>query len=398
MKKVVFLFSLLFSNYTSFSQVVINEIMVNPAGTNDGTQNPVGSTNTSEWLELYNTGATAVDLSCWKLTDGDFTIVIPSGYSIAPFSHFTVANFAGSGLTPNLDWGTCGCALGSNAQLVVFTNTAEQLGLFDASAVLQDAVIWGNTAATAGQGLPDASVPTGTVGSCVPQALSLPIATDPAYEYIGITGATANNGVSSKRDADGSNTWVNTSIANSFGTNNNGLLPIILTNFTATPTNNQVQLSWATATEFNSDYFKINKSTDGEHYTAIGTVKSNNSNTGASYTFYDNSPTLGNSYYTLTSTDFDGSESVSNVVAMQYLGTQKTHSFYTYNHTLQIQALSETILTHVNIYSPMGQLLKTIAINSNALLTIDLSQLAKGMYYAQINAQNSTYTERFVVE
>ncbi len=398
MKKTIVFFALLFCNYVAVSQVVINEIMVNPSGLNDGTQNPVGSTNTSEWLELYNTSATAVDLSCWKLTDGDFTIVIPSGYSIPPYGHFTVANFAGSGLSPNLDWGTCGCALGSNAQLVVFTNLAEQLGLFNASAVLQDAVIWGNTAATAGQNLPDASVPTGTVGSCLPQALSLPDATDPAYEYIGVTGATANNGVSSKRDTDGSSTWVNTTIANSFGSNNNGLLPITLTNFTATPINNQVQLSWATATEFNSDYFKINKSTNGEQFTTIGTIKSNNSNTGGNYTFYDNTPTLGTSYYTLTNTDFDGAQQTSNIVAIQFLGVQKEYSCYNYNNTLQIQALNQTVLTQINIYSPMGQLLKTIPLNNTSTLNVDVGKLAKGMYYAQINTQNSTSTERFVVE
>ncbi|MBC7411452.1 MAG: T9SS type A sorting domain-containing protein, partial [Bacteroidia bacterium] len=147
-----------------------------------------------------------------------------------------------------------------------------------------------------------------------------------------------------------------------------------------------------------SDYYSINKSTDGEHYEAVGTVKSNNSKTGGSYTFYDNNPTLGNSYYTLTSIDFDGSQSVSNIVSVQFLDSTKAYIFYNNNGTFQIQPLNQVVLTQINIYSLMGQLLKTVPVNNNLPINIDVSQLAKGQYYAQINSQNSTYTERFVVE
>jgi hypothetical protein len=44
--------------------VVISEIMYNPAGA-DGS-NPV-----SEWVEIYNSGDAAVDISGWRLDDED---------------------------------------------------------------------------------------------------------------------------------------------------------------------------------------------------------------------------------------------------------------------------------------------------------------------------------------
>ncbi len=106
------------------SQVIINEIMVNPSGANDGANTP----NTSEWVELYNAGGASVDLSCWVLADGDMTITIPSGNSIAPGGYYTIASNIGSGLSPNLDFGTCACGTPA-AQLVIFTNGGEQLVL-----------------------------------------------------------------------------------------------------------------------------------------------------------------------------------------------------------------------------------------------------------------------------
>ncbi|MCH2606677.1 MAG: lamin tail domain-containing protein, partial [Nitrospinales bacterium] len=46
-----------------FSQVVINEIHYNPSGAQ-------GSDNDYEFMELYNTGTEAVDMSGWSFTQG----------------------------------------------------------------------------------------------------------------------------------------------------------------------------------------------------------------------------------------------------------------------------------------------------------------------------------------
>ena len=65
------LLGLIFFTQPVFSQcVVINEVLVNGPGACDGFCEP----NTEEWIELYNTCTTAVDLSCFVITDGDFTV------------------------------------------------------------------------------------------------------------------------------------------------------------------------------------------------------------------------------------------------------------------------------------------------------------------------------------
>jgi len=115
---------------------VINEILINGPGACDGACNPA----TEEWLEIFNPCTVAVDMSCWVLGDGDFTITFPQGTIIQPGAFFVVGS-ANSGPVVNLNLSTCGCTSGS--LIGTFTNSSEQVMLFSGSGILQDAVYWG---------------------------------------------------------------------------------------------------------------------------------------------------------------------------------------------------------------------------------------------------------------
>lgn len=69
-----------------------------------------GSDGTHEFLELYNPGSTAVDLSGWSLTEG-LSFTFPEGATIGPFGFVVVAanaiTYAGLGY-PVHGWGTGG--------------------------------------------------------------------------------------------------------------------------------------------------------------------------------------------------------------------------------------------------------------------------------------------------
>lgn len=52
--------ALLFSPTSAFAQVVISEIMYDPAGTDTG----------NEWVEIFNASGSAVDITGWKINDG----------------------------------------------------------------------------------------------------------------------------------------------------------------------------------------------------------------------------------------------------------------------------------------------------------------------------------------
>jgi gliding motility-associated-like protein len=117
------------------AQVVINEILVDATGA-DGTP-----PNSSEWVELYNTSGTAIDIGCMVVGDGDFTITIPAGTMLGANETFLIGS-AINGLTPNLNWATCGCS-SSLVQTGSLTDAAEQVYLVDATGNLLDGVYWG---------------------------------------------------------------------------------------------------------------------------------------------------------------------------------------------------------------------------------------------------------------
>lgn len=131
-----------FCNVTSAQCIVINEILIDGPGSADG-QAP----NSEEWIELYNTCNTPVDISCFALADGDFVIRIPAGSIIPAQGYFTIGS-PNSAIPLDLDQTTCGCANPAN-QSIIFTNGTEQLVLLDNNGQIQDAVIWGG-----GQALP----------------------------------------------------------------------------------------------------------------------------------------------------------------------------------------------------------------------------------------------------
>lgn len=84
-------------------------------------------------------------------------------------------------------------------------------------------------------------------------------------------------------------------------------LPIELLYFNVAPSDGGNQLSWATASETNNDYFTIFSSSDGLNYQQIYVIDgSGNSSTTNQYELKDNNSCWGTLYYKLCQTDYDG--------------------------------------------------------------------------------------------
>ncbi len=76
-------------------------------------------------------------------------------------------------------------------------------------------------------------------------------------------------------------------------------------------------LYWSTAMEEGTDYFTLLRSSDGEHYESIAEINAANfSNQLISYDYLDKDAPIGLSYYQLILTDFDGTETPTNIVAL----------------------------------------------------------------------------------
>jgi hypothetical protein len=93
--------------------------------------------------------------------------------------------------------------------------------------------------------------------------------------------------------------------------------PVELLNFTAQTKNNGAYLQWSTASEQNSQYFQILKSSDGIHFTVIGSVNAaDNSNNVKNYSYQDNESFSGIVYYKLVTVNTDGSKQDSEIKAV----------------------------------------------------------------------------------
>ncbi len=91
-------------------------------------------------------------------------------------------------------------------------------------------------------------------------------------------------------------------------------LPVEFVSFTATEENKTVVLDWQTASELNNDFFEVQRSEDGEDWEVIGQVEGNGTiNEIVDYSFVDERPLYGTSYYRLRQVDFDGQFDYSSV-------------------------------------------------------------------------------------
>ncbi len=151
-------------------------------------------------------------------------------------------------------------------------------------------------------------------------------------------------------------------------------LPVHLTSFDASVVNNNyAQLVWKTAEESGINYYEVQKSTDGSHFTAIGRVTSINSALPFQYHFEDRAPWGGKNYYQLKIVNQDGKVDNSKVVSIDYQpGFTDNLQVYRTGDKIGLRnnsTVSKIVIFH--LYNAQGQLLykdtRTIVSGSNEL-------------------------------
>lgn len=175
-------------------------------------------------------------------------------------------------------------------------------------------------------------------------------------------------------------------------------LPVQLIDFTAKAKNSTVDLSWTTATETNNNYFSVQRSADGSNYETIATVKgAGNSSTKLQYSYIDESPLTGTSYYRLMQTDNDNQFEVFNSVAVTFDRASNNLNVYpnpTTNNNINLTfSATENATVSINIMDISGRELfnkSVIANEGDNNVQLDAS-LAKGTYFLRVlNNQKST--------
>ncbi len=326
---------------SSFSQIVINEIMVAPGSTygisgndnTDGCKQSMYSTTAGcgqEWVEIYNSGCTAVNIGCWSIGGMDGAanggvFSFPAGTTIGPHAFITLGGPGAGAVTYNLSSylpanGT-GQLWGSGVPRWHIPNGDGWLILYDQNKAFVDGVWWtfstGDPATkinTDGSYVATMTRPTPCGGGNFTDAKTNQASMERILFDIN---AASDMGKTFARTADAGSTWFQDA-SPTLGTTNDVLvscpLPIELISFEARLNNRQVDLTWQTASEHNNDYFSVERSHDGTSWETIENLQgAGNSTSLLSYQTYDFYPYRGIGYYRLKQVDYDGKTTFSEI-------------------------------------------------------------------------------------
>jgi hypothetical protein len=162
-------------------------------------------------------------------------------------------------------------------------------------------------------------------------------------------------------------------------------LPVILSSFDARELkNNQVELDWATASESNSDHFEVEHSNDGQDWTAIGKADAaGNSATTQQYSFVDETPYTGVTYYRLKQVDRDGNATISKTLTV-HIDAAPVTTIHIYPNPAASYLVVEGATQAITIFSTAGQrMLVRVVPDGEVKTTVDLSTLPKGAYFVK---------------
>lgn len=188
---------------------------------------------------------------------------------------------------------------------------------------------------------------------------------------------------------------------------NGGTLPISLLYFTAKEDKGKNILLWKTATEINSAYFTIEKSTDGNNYTPIGMVNAaGNSSTELSYSFTDDRPAIGNNYYRLVMVDKDASFAYSNVVNLfnkftGSLGFRYVDISRSGSHSSFIIISAKDQPANLAVIDASGRVILQTGITLQQgvnSITKTLPAVANGLYYVRVITAEETIVKNAIAQ
>jgi hypothetical protein len=109
--------------------------------------------------------------------------------------------------------------------------------------------------------------------------------------------------------------------AGSVADNSCEIVPIELLTFDAAAGNNHVDVTWSTASERGSSHFFVERSADGEVFSPVGRVEAmGDAQQLTSYSFVDDAPLKGLSYYRLHQVDLDGNSARTHTVPVMFRG------------------------------------------------------------------------------
>jgi hypothetical protein len=184
-------------------------------------------------------------------------------------------------------------------------------------------------------------------------------------------------------------------------------LPVELLSFDAKPNGNVADVTWTTASEFNSDYFVVQRSKDGTMFNDVTQMKgAGNSSTVKKYSSVDYDSYNNVSYYRLKQVDNNGRFTYSGLVPVKFhnedmISVYPNPSIRGEPLTVSISGqIGKEVLVVVRDFQGREFYSKVIVISSDReVIAIDPSgKLASGVYFIVATSDNKIYEKKIVVK
>lgn len=342
-------------NFCTPTALVVNEVLADPGSlaSNDANNDGMTSGSSDEFIELFNTGETPLDLSNFTISEGaGVRYTFAPGFTLPGRAAFVL--FGGG--SPNVP-----CL--SDVASTTF------IGLNNGG----DVVVVRNAL-----GFPVAQMSYGNEGGD-DQSVALATDGDVASGYVQHTTIPNPTGPPLTQSACLEND------------DPQFTLPVELITFTAAATEKSVVLDWATEHELANERFVVERSANGRQWRQLGTVRAAGSSA-ASYRFVDEQPLNGNNLYRLRQIDLDGAFTLYGPVTALFTTDQLIAYPNPVNDALWLnQALTPD--ARVNIVDNNG---RSVVVRPNGNGQLDVSGLRPGFYLLRLAQGGHSSTIRFI--
>ena len=178
------------------------------------------------------------------------------------------------------------------------------------------------------------------------------------------------------------------------------VLPVELVNFEAVCKTEKVLVNWEVASQVENHHFSIERTIDGINFETIGTITdAGNSHQSSKYSFVDESPVHGLSYYSLKQYDHQGQMKELALTAVQCSEIEKINASPnpgTGSFSLE-GVLANSEVTVTNLLGETVFRASRGAENPNELFHIDLSEQTNGIYFIHVLSKNGLSSEKIIL-
>ncbi len=186
-----------------------------------------------------------------------------------------------------------------------------------------------------------------------------------------------------------------------------GSLPVNLLSFKASKVNNNVLLNWSTTSELNNDYFILERSDDGIHFTGRGRVAgSGTTSFKHDYQYNDALNTLSPVvYYRLKIVDTDGKYGFSKIIAIKLNGTFNNEDVSVYpnpfvsNIKVAVKTAADEMATfRILSFDGKEMLFRKVALQTgdNIVVLTNFGAIAKGNYILEVTTSTNKFIKKII--